>query len=564
MDVANPAYKIADLCDAATDGDASRIRLILERQPDLVNVMVAENNEHRAIHYAVMNGHEEVVRLLVQRGAKFDAGIYPHREATGALTIAQERGLDSIAEIIRDEDEKQQLAACENIEISPENDALFEAVADKDVYEALRLIDAQPELLNACHRNGGSVLYAAACGGLYNLVHTLLARGADFRHLTPAGASPLDGAVQHARPRVLPLNEGCLIAAGLLLQAGCDISLETAVALGDMPHVRKMAVDRPERFVNDGVMRLGLLQRAVEADNVEMVQLLLELGCHPDDEHELGEYESRPKSGGEPLTRAAGSGQCEIAQILLEAGADPNKGPYASGNPVGQAYNNRDSRMKGLLLRYGGILEATFAGLEGETAVAAVCLHKDRDLAESLLWAAGCGGDIDLAGLCLRHLNWESNDDRWMRLLEQPIRLWRLHPHRNFKDIDRTVYPKIFRMILEHGASPDVVDRFGYRLAHHLAATGTVWGRHIVMLESDRIAFGRILIDHGADLDLLDDLLESTPLGWAARWDRYELAELYLENGADPHLAGSDWSKPLAWAEKRGNKRVAGLIRRYV
>jgi ankyrin repeat protein len=526
--------------------------------------MVAENNEHRAIHFAVMNGHGDAVRLLVRRGAIFDAGIYPHREATGALTIAKERGLDSIVEIIHDEDEKLRLASCENIEISPENDALFAAVTERDAVQVLQILDSHPELVNSCHRNGGSVLYAAACKGMYHLVHRLLERGADHRHITPTGASPLDGAVHHARQRELPLNEGCLITAGLLLQAGCALSLESAVALGNISHVRQVAREQPGRFVNDGSRPLGLLQRAVEANNFDMVRLLLELGCHPDDEHELVEYENRPRSGGVALTFAAGSGQYEIARILLEAGADPNKGPYASGNPVGQAYNNRDDEMKGLLLQYGGVLEATTAAIEGETAVAAVYLQQAPDLAESLLGSAGCAGDVNLAGLCLRQLSWKSEDDRWMNLLEQPIRLWGLHPHRKYRDTDRGAYPAIFRMILEHGASANLVGRYSYRLAHHLAATGTVWGRHVVMLESDRITFGKILIEHGAELDALDELLESTPLGWAARWNRYELAELYLENGADPVLAGADWSTPLAWAEKRGNDRIAELIRRYV
>jgi ankyrin repeat protein len=563
MESANAVFTIADLCDAAATGDVDHLRTILDRQPDLINVMVAENNEHRAIHYAVLNGQDEAVRLLVQQGAKFDVGIYPHRSATGALTMAEERGLDSIVEIMRDEDEKRTLAACENIEISPENDALFAAMTGRNSIEALRILDHQPGLLNACHRHGGSVLYTAACAGLYDLVHLLLERGADYRHLTPSGASALDGAVQNARPRALPLNEGCLIAAGILLQAGCNVTVETAVILGDIGHVQQASLDQPERFANDGIKRLGLLQRAVEVDNIDMVRLLLQLGCHPDDEHELIEYENRPKSGGEPLTSAAGSGQYEIALLLLEAGADPNKGPYASGNPVGQAYNSRDEKMKGLLFRYGGVLEASFAGLEGETAAAAVYLHKDPELAENLLWAAGCGGDINLSGLCLRHLNWESDDDRWMRLLEQPIRLWRLHPHREFKDVDRGVYPEIFRMIIEHGASPNVVGRFGYRLAHHLAATGTVWGRHVVMLESDRIAFARILVEHDAHLNVLDDLLLSTPLGWAVRWNRYELAEFYLQNGAVPDLSGAEWSTPRAWAEKQGNDRILELIHRY-
>ena len=40
-----------------------------------------------------------------------------------------------------------------------------------------------------------------------------------------------------------------------------------------------------------------------------------------------------------------------------------------------------------------------------------------------------------------------------------------------------------------------------------------------------------MLIDRGARLDLRDDLLKSTPLGWACRWGRFEMAEV-LSRGA--------------------------------
>ena len=60
----------------------------------------------------------------------------------------------------------------------------------------------------------------------------------------------------------------------------------------------------------------------------------------------------------------------------------------------------------------------------------------------------------------------------------------RLHQHREFKDVDRAVYPEIFRMILESGASPNVVGRFGYRLAHHLAATGQYGGDMLLCLRA--------------------------------------------------------------------------------
>tara|TARA_Y100000994_G_scaffold240566_1_gene235417 strand:+ start:2766 stop:3428 length:663 start_codon:yes stop_codon:yes gene_type:complete len=218
--------------------------------------------------------------------------------------MAEERGLNGIVEIMRKEDEKRTLAACENIEISPQNDALFAAVVGQDAAEALRILDERPELLSACRRHGDSVLYAAVCSGLYNLVHLLLECGADYPHLTPSGASALDGVVQSS----IPLNKGCLIAAGILLQAECDVILGTASILGDTIQVQQAALDHPGRFANDGVGRLVLLQRAIEADNVEMVRLLLELGCHPDDEHALVEYENCTKSGGEPYDEGSGLG----------------------------------------------------------------------------------------------------------------------------------------------------------------------------------------------------------------------------------------------------------------
>ncbi|MDE3258054.1 MAG: ankyrin repeat domain-containing protein [Gemmatimonadota bacterium] len=558
----NGSFRVADLCEAAASGDVSRIKQILGEQPDLVNVHMAENNEHRAIHYAVMNRNIDAVRVLMEAGADHNSGIYPHRDATGAYTMARERGLDDIVHVIREEDERRKLAACKNVTITDENDALFQAVSEGRDEAALDVLDRHPELLDACHRNGGSIIHAAASHGRYRLVRELLDRGADITHLTPEGQSPLDGAVLNVRGRNRPLNEGCLICTGILLQAGCEQSIESAVALGDFEFVRAFARAHPERFQANDSERNGLLTIAVQNDNIDMVRMLLDLGLHPDDRHQLHHYESRPYSWGGPLSDASGNSRYEIAELLLERGADPNASIYASANPVGAAYNNRDDRMKGLLFRYGGVLDHITIGLEAETAAGAVALHNDPSIAEKLLWAAGCGGDPDIVGMCLRQLDWEPDDGRWFGLLEQPLRLWRTNPHRKFRDFDRTVYPEIFRMILAQGVSPNLVGRFGYRLAHHLAACGIVWGEPI-MTEPERITFATILLDHGADLNVIDDLLQSTPLGWAVRWGKHELARLYLERGADPTLAGADWATPLAWAQKNGDETAADLISGY-
>ena len=556
-------YTVADLCGSAEIGDSDRITEILDQHPDLVNVCMAENNEHRALHFAVINQHADAVRVLMESGADPGSGIYPHRDATSPLVMAEERGYDDIVTIIRDVDEQLKLAACKNITISEENESLFGAVDQGRDADAIEILDQNPDLLDACQKNGGSVVYTAASRGRYALVQELLKRGADITHLTPSGASPLDGAIQNWRGKNRPDNYLCLLTAGMLLQAGCALSLESAIAIGDIEFVREFARKSPDRFKHDEESRDGLLQISVANDQIDILKLLLELGLHPDDRHQLKQYENRPFSWGEPLAMAAGSSRYEIAEILLEAGADPNPSIYASGNAVSQAFNNRDRRMQGLLFRYGGTLEPTFAGLEGETAAAVLALQHDPTLAGRLLWAAGCGGDIDLAGACLRVLDWGPDDSQWFSSLEQPLRIWRCNPHRKHQEFDRSVYPEIFRMILQHGANPNITGRFGYRLAHHIAACGEGWGKPI-MTEEERVNFASILLDFGADLDVMDDLLLSTPLGWAARWGRYELAKLYLERGADPARSGEEWSTPLAWAEKKGHNDIAQLIQSYL
>lgn len=557
-----PVYTVSDLCDAASAGNVTRLREILDTHPELVDVRLAENNEHRALHFAVLNRHTEAARVLVEAGANLGSGIYPHRDATGPLVMAEDRGYDDLVQVLRDEDEKRKLAACSNIKISPENDELFEAVKEGRDQDAFGILDEHPDLLNACHRNGGSVVYAAACHGRHRLLQELLRRGADIEHLTPDGASPLDGAAHNIRGRNRPLNEGCLLAAGMLLQAGSTMSAETAVALGDFDALRLMADRKPERFRNDGVRKLGLLSTAVTFDSIEMVRLLLDLGLDPDDRHQHLEYETKPYSWGGPLWLASGESQYDIAEVLLEAGADPNSSIYASGNPIGRAYNNRDERMKGLLFRYGAVLDETTAALNCDTSACAVYLEKQPELAGTILRWAACAGDPDTVGMSIRKLDWSMDDSRWFSILEQPLRIWQCAPHRKFRDFDRSKFPEVFRLLLNHGVSPNLVGRFGYRLAHHLVACGVTWNEPI-MTEAERLRFGEILCDHGTDLNVTDDLLHSTPLGWAARWGKTDLVRLYLDRGADPTLAGEPWATPLAWAEKRGHEEIANLIRQH-
>jgi ankyrin repeat protein len=71
-----------------------------------------------------------------------------------------------------------------------------------------------------------------------------------------------------------------------------------------------------------------------------------------------------------------------------------------------------------------------------------------------------------------------------------------------------------------------------------------------------------MLIDRGARFDLRDDLLQSTPLGWACRWGRKEMVELLIARGAPVHEPDAEpWATPRAWAEKMGHTDIVAMLR---
>jgi len=75
------------------------------------------------------------------------------------------------------------------------------------------------------------------------------------------------------------------------------------------------------------------------------------------------------------------------------------------------------------------------------------------------------------------------------------------------------------------------------------------------------VAKARLLLDHGAAIDAIDDEYCSTPLGVAARWGRRDIVTLLLARGADPNASGAPWSTPLAWARKKGHADVEAALR---
>jgi hypothetical protein len=232
-----------------------------------------------------------------------------------------------------------------------------------------------------------------------------------------------------------------------------------------------------------------------------------------------------------------------------------------------QAYSQLDWTMIELLKRHGGTVEATTAGLFRQTELARQMLSGEvagrledgefagETLAEQLLWGAACGGDPEIVKMALERVDWPRDDSRWYRILEQPLRIWN---YGATEAIDRGTYLTCFRLVLER-SDANVSGRFGLTILHDVAGSR----KHVTA--GERVGFATMLLDAGAKMDVRDELLNSTPLGWAWRWGRAELVKLLLARGADPIEAEAEpWATPRAWAEKKGHQSVLALLREHV
>jgi ankyrin repeat protein len=425
------------LVEAVRANDVSAVESLIDARPEVANMQVAEDDEHCAIHHAVLVRSPEMVRLLMRRGADARAGIYPHRDATCAIVIAKDRGYDDIVAIILEEEAKRR----------------------------------QPKKEKA------------------------------------------------------------------------------------------KAAERQE----------SELTAAVTANRTELLAELLAKGLDPNEPTRLEHVDGAVLSFGNPLHYCATHGKLAMARMLLEAGADPNLHIYAGGSAVNGAYRSGNAEMIALLESYGGVVDGINIGLLGLEDRARQMLDDDamgrldpkafggsgpdKAIADDLLWGAAGAGHTEIVRMCLARIDRPPEAAYWYNMLREPMYIGMRR-----SKAERKAMLECFRLILER-ADPSVHgDRSrdwmgGRTLLHDLSAE-----RH-EMPPEDRVAIATMLLDGGARLDIRDDLLESTPLGWACRWGRIELVRLLLDRGADPVEADAEpWATPRAWALKYGHKRVVRLL----
>ena len=505
---------------AAREGNLPRVESLAQRYPSLERF---EYNYTPPIHFAVREGHASVVRFLIERGADLAYTTYPFGDSLG--TMADDREHHEVSRILRSYlGRKFQLSDSINLILDAAKSGDLERVRDE--------LARDPTLANAANNLGETALHRAAEYGHLEVVDALLAAGARPDAARGNGYKPVHGALMHSwRARVPP--ETAREIANRLIAHGAEYNVVVAALLGDTAFVRAALAHNSSLANFEDTCRVRPISIAARRGNAEMVTLLLEHGADPN----LPE-EGAPR--GQALWNAVYHGYGDIARALVTRGADPNAMVESSGTPMMHA--RKDTVLYEFLLAHGGedepddserlerlVETENVPELEKILQQHAALVHDERAFwHEGLLSGAAAKPSRLLVSLLFRYGARVPTVTKWGRFYY-------------FKHTD------MVQVLLEHGTNPNHMNWHRTTVLHQFASEGDV-------------AKARLLVDHGADIDAIDEEYRSTPLGMAARWGQRAMVEFLLERGADPNLAGASWATPLAWARKKGHRDIENLL----
>lgn len=354
----------ADLLSSAEKGDLEGVRKALDTGAD-PNALPDET--WGALHIATLGGHEQVVSLLIKRGAKLELrqfGVTP-------LHLAIDKGHMKVVRVLLEAGAN--VASLDNAYAQPLHKAT--KAGNRSLVELLLTHKAK---LEAVDRYGSTPLAISVSEGHFELVQLFLARKANVNARLKDGRRPLHIALREGNDKIM----------GVLLEAGATQDLLTAAALGNIDLIKKFIADGAsiellmgwsrttpimwaaragqaaavKYLVLNGAQvgaldqwKSTVLHYAAAGGSVDAVRVVLDHG---------GRINAKNQIGTTPLLGAAKAGHGPVIALLAKRGADANASHMSEGRSAlyEAAYGGHAGAVRALLLAGADVTRTTGTG----------------------------------------------------------------------------------------------------------------------------------------------------------------------------------------------------------
>ncbi len=308
--VISTTAKVWDILTASKNGDLQKVKALVDECPELA---YAQYNYTPPIHFAVREGHADLVNYLLDLGAHDPSySIYPFLDSL--QTLADDRGFDHILKQLEDYNSNTHLHKykADNGEIIYNRTDLqkeFEHAVDKgDLARTKQILDKHPEfaLDETFFWSEGILLFAAKeCN--YEMIDLLMSYGAKVPHI-----------LKWSQFYYFEKYDG----AAYMMSKGMNpntMSWQHVTILHDM----------------------------AQKGHIPKTELLIKHGAelNPVDE----EYQSTP------LGMAARWGNAEMVEYLLKQGADPNRAEAAWSTPLAWTQKKGHAEIENMLRKAGAL-----------------------------------------------------------------------------------------------------------------------------------------------------------------------------------------------------------------
>jgi ankyrin repeat protein len=293
----------------------------------------------------------------------------------------------------------------------------------------------------------------------------------------------------------------------------------TASRDGDLSRVQKLAQSCP-RLLTCQYDYTAPLHLAVREGHLELVRYLVEQGALDPG------YKNHPFL--EPLVTIAEDHEyVEIAEFLKQSLDNPQL-TREWGDTGGIEYGKDETQRRFQDFVYKSQHAEVEAMLQERPELA---LDEDALWGEGILSKPAQHGDRQMLELLMRYGAHVPDLSKW-------------GARSYFRNYETAAF------LLENGMNPNHMNWRRFTLLHDMAFTGDV-------------RKARLLLNHGAGINAIDEEYQSTPLGYAAHFGKRDIAALLLERGADPNASGAQWATPLAVAIRRGHGEIVELLKRH-